>query len=183
MSMKKIIIGALVLLSCLVATVVIATSPKDSVTQAVADSETTVADYGEYKSKEEPVVIAEFVDPFDESAPVYASFTLPTDGSYNAGSRSVFTVNSGSIVLPAASNFNNMGFPEVAMGDNGRVVIIYEYRVTTDTLVTWEQGSAIDNTNSWKDHPESVNLAPGAKLLVIYSTEDGGSSWTGEIQI
>lgn len=171
------------LLTCLVATVVIATSPKDSVAQAVSDSETVVADYGEYKSKEEPAVIAEFVDPFDASAPVYASFTLPSDGSYNAGSRSVFTVSNGSIVLPAANNFRNMGFPEVTMGDSGSVVIIYEYRVTTDTLVTWEPGSTIDNSNSWKEHPETINLAPGDKLLAIYSTEDGGSTWTGEIQI
>jgi hypothetical protein len=182
MTFNKFIIGACALLTIVIGTVVYTTSASNPTEQALADTEASVTDYGEYKTEEPPAVIAEFVDPFDSSAPVYASFTLPKDSSYNAGSRSVFTVDTGSIILPSPSNFKNMGFPEVAMGDNGHVIIIYEYRVTNDTLVTWEQGSVIDTTNRWKDHLDTINLKPGDILLVMYSTEDGGASWTGEIQ-
>jgi len=131
------------------------------------------------------MTVVEVSNPFENDGSYSVSYSIQGDPTSVGAmsSKTSYTVNDGvsEITLPSADQFEQVGINAANMGDNGTIILVHEYTFLGDSLITWDNGSSIEDTNSWEPHPNVIPVTRGQNVTVTYTSLDGGSTWIGKV--
>lgn len=187
MNFFRIVLIIVSIIVVLIGGIVLAIPKSDTFEESIvtSSSEQVVESSTNEEKTSDIMTVAEVANPFQQNDVFSVSFSTEGDGAdiWAISSKTHYDVNSSELYLPAASEFNTVGIDHANMGDNGTIVISHEYTFLNDCLILWNQGSAIDDINSWETHSSTIPVSRGQTVIVTYTSQDGGSSWVGKVNI
>jgi hypothetical protein len=131
------------------------------------------------------MTIAEVINPFQNDGSYPVSYSIQGDsnsvGAVSSKTSYIVDVNTPELILPAADQFEQVGVNAANVTENGTIIIAHEYIFMGDAIITWNNGSSIENTNSWNPHPNTIPVTQGQQVTVTYTSKDGGNTWIGNI--
>lgn len=184
MTMKKILMIAGGALLTLVLVVIMST--RTSSTKDILVDQALSAPSGETSSesvKPQAQTLVEISDPFQLEDRIAVSYTTSVDDSNPTfASLNRYDVYSDTLILPAPSSFEDQGLGLTTLNEGGNVVVVFQYTFHQPATVTWDEGSAIGNTNSWKSHPDTVQMTAGSKAVVTFTKNNETGYWEAEFR-
>lgn len=176
----KVLIATAIALLLVVVGVVAYTAPAKTAVVLPKETQVQVTPV-DTKPAAETVDLITIDNPFGGGNSVAATKLVTLDdGKFSSlTSYTEYHVTTSEFKLP--SDFTDIGTEFTTMTSDQPIAISQLLTFDNDSVITWPSATTDTNLFTWQEHPDHLFVKQGDKVVISYSSNDGGVHWIGGV--